>query len=272
MLSSRCSVAAASVGAPEALASVKPRSGGALRDLERALEGLGDVTTFHFALNETVEQGRDLVRMNRGRRADNLNAAVASFLRESGRDAQFATAAGWRVVALSLYRGRRWVARALYNREPLTSWLPAQQPAESGRHSKMRKVCSTKSAIPNDVLASSFLEAYEYLAARREGMDVVSRRVVLRELLEEVLDRAGAAPRSMVESARKLRGQLRCRCGPCFYNAYRYRSAAAGLPTHRRLMLRREGTRDRPNRGDPEGLDAAREYERFCYVRRAADS
>lgn len=256
------------------LAGVKPGAASAFRDLEQALDTLGDATTFSAALSDTVAQGRELVRQSRAERAVNLRTAMAGFIRDVEVDtAVRETALGWRVGRIELeLRPDEGVLRSLYDREPLTTWTPILGASDVRTIFASSENLLDKAEIAEDRLVVAFLEAYQYLAARQEGMNLVSRRIALADLLDEI--RVVLARTALKSKKRKdAEAAIQMPRWALLYNADRYRASAAGFAPDQRLMFETGSTRETEKIGvTMNGLDAARDYERFCYVRRALGS
>ena len=127
-----------------------------------------------------------------------------------------------------------------------------------------------KAAIPIDSLASSFIEACEYLESRREGLNLAPRRIALKDMLDEVrLVRARTA--LAAKKRRDAEAAVQLPLWALLYNADLYRAAAPNLPTDERLMFETGSTNETKRIGlTLNGLDPARDYQRFCYVRRTS--
>ena len=262
---------AALVGRLSPLAKVRAGSSTSERDLERALETLGDVDTFVAALGDLADQARRLVREAHARRADDLRAAVAGYLRESGRTDVRETAIGWRISRVELeLKPDTGEIRGLYNREPLTEWLPASEPRHVHECLSRAEALLDKAAIPIDSLASSFIEACEYLESRREGLNLAPRRIALKDMLDEVrLIRARTA--LAAKKRRDAEAAVQMPLWALLYNADLYRASAPNLPADERLMFETGSTNETKRIGlTLNGLDPARDYQRFCYVRRTS--
>ena len=252
------------------LASVRAGSASALGDLERALDALGDPGTFTGALEDTAGQAQELVRAGRAARADNLRSAVAGFIRnaELGQSAR-ETALGWRVgrVALEL-RADEGSLRASYNREPMTAWLPVHETADVERIYKDAEILLNKAEMPLEFLAPTLVAAYEDVGNHMSAAAGTPRRVKLQDVLEEVrIIRVREALRA--RKRKDAEAAIGMPAWSLLYNTDRYRAAAATLSPGARLMFEPGTTAEGTKFGVTlNGLEASRDYQRFCYVRR----
>jgi hypothetical protein len=265
--------AAALVARLKPLASIKVGSASASRDLERALDGLGEPETFSRALADLSNQASEIVKESRRRRADELRAALAAYLRQAGREDARETAVGWRIGRIELeVRVEEGTLRSLYNREPLSAWTAVSEPAHVEACLRDAEKLLDAAEIPIDALAPALISAYDFLAARTDGLNLGSRRVALKDLLEEV-QVVLARDAIKARKPRAAEAAVRMPLWALLYNADLYRASANEAPAGDRLMFESGSTNETKRIGlTLNGLEAGRDYQRLCFVRRIAGS
>lgn len=257
--------AAAVLARVKPLASVKGKGGGAVASLQRAIDALGDPSTVADALAAAVTQARDIVDTANRRRAAAFGTAMSEYLRGSGADTR-ETAVGWRVGPLELEeRSEDGSLRARYNREIVMDWAPIREASDVGDLVQQAQELLRKAEVPEDKLAPVFSDAFRH-ASHQAG----DGRVVLRDFLSEL---RVALVRAALQAKRRADARAALDLPPAalLYNTDRYRAMSSRLPPGERLRFETGGQRETQRIGVVlNGLDPARQYESYCYVRRGA--
>jgi hypothetical protein len=247
------------------LASVKGKGGGAVASLERAIEALGDPATVADALAAAVTQAKDIVDAANNRRAAAFGAAMSEYLRGLGSNSR-ETAVGWRVGLLELEkRSEDGSLRACYNRAVVVDWAPIREASDVGEFVQRAEELLRKAEVPEDRLGPVFSDAFRH--ASQQAKD---GRVVLRDFLSEL---RVALVRDALQGKRRAdaRSALDLPPAALLYNTDRYRAMSSRLPADERLRFETGGQRETQRIGVVlNGLDPARHYESYCYVRRGA--
>lgn len=263
--------ATALVGRLKALAALRPGTAQGVGDLEAALEKLGDPETFITALRDTVAQGGDLVSAAKARRGEVLRQAVSAFVRDvDGRFSVREVAAGWRVgpVALEIQPQEARV-RALYNDEVVVPWtVVAGVDDVAAVHAKAMQQLESV-GIPEDRLIAVINEAYDAVLAR------AGRPAPHHLRLDEVLGETRLVLAREALSSRRQKdaeGAIRLPLWALLYAFDRFRAASATQASASRLLVETGTVREGEKFGVIlNGLDAGRDYQRFCYVQRVSE-
>ncbi len=260
--------AAALVSRLKPLASLRAKGGAAHRELEKAIEALGDPATFANAFRETAEQAIGEARRARAGRATAFNKALAQFARTRSDREIRETAVGWRVGAIELERRSEDASlRARYNREPMTQWTPVNDAADVEELVRIAEKAMSDQQIADQDLGSVFTEAWDGVV--HSGSAHPAERVAIRELLSEV---------RVVLFRRAIKGKKRSSARAAadmpawalLYNADRYRSQIAAMAPEHRIRFETGGQKETARIGVVlNGLDPNRQYESYCYVRPA---
>jgi len=248
----------------EVLGQVRSGQAETIDQLEKALKGLPAGETLGRAVDDLRSRSRAFVERARHHRAEVFRRIETEFVREARANQQFAREldSGWRIGPLEFaMRREQSRVRVLYNHETLIEWSPVGSRADLDALQARALSMLEKAALPEDVLARVFWDAYQQLCPAGRGTEPAAMTDFYREVRValvrcELRERKPDARLLTVEFPR----------WSFLYNVDRYRATQSAVEG-KRLGFQVGSQQETRTKGMViNGLDPQQDTRVVCYV------